>query len=126
MTVSGVLTGGASAQGVRQVCPVEVLASAPGGSDSKRTVSMIGAGFKASRFIQSGVDEQAARASAPLAIIMTRYIIILTRLLERRRPPHPLNRIGARSRGGNLPRRVNLTALTIRLAATIIVRKKWR
>ena len=54
-----------SAQGVRQVCPLDTLASAPGGSDSKRTESMIGAGFNPSRFIQSGVDEHAASASAP-------------------------------------------------------------
>jgi len=75
VTASGTLTGNASSQGVRQVCPLDVLASAPGGTDSNRTVSIIGDGFNASRFIQSGVDEHAARASAPLTITMTRYMI---------------------------------------------------
>ena len=41
-----------------------------------------GAGFSASRLIQSGVDEHAARARPPLTIAITRYII-LTRPLER-------------------------------------------
>ena len=53
--------------------PVGGLASAPGGSDSKRTVSIAGAGFSAS--VQSDVDEHAARASPPLTIAITRYII---------------------------------------------------
>lgn len=38
VTVSGASTGKASAQGVRHVCPFDVLASAPGGSDSNWTV----------------------------------------------------------------------------------------
>lgn len=75
MTDSGALIGNASSQGVRQVCPLDVLASAPEGLVSNRTVSVIGDGFNPSILIQSGVEEHAATASAPLTITMTRYMI---------------------------------------------------
>jgi hypothetical protein len=64
VTVIGVSTGSASVQGVRQICPLDALASAPGGSDSRLTESRDGPGLRLSRLIQSGV-EHAARASAP-------------------------------------------------------------
>jgi len=75
VTVIGELTGKARAQGVRQDCPFEVLASAPGGSDSNRTVSIIGDGLTEPRFSQSGDDEHAASASEPPTTIKTRYIV---------------------------------------------------
>jgi len=75
VTVIVALADKESEQGVRQVCPVEVFASAPGGSDSNCTVSIAGAGFSASRFIQSGV-EHAARANPPITIAITRYILL--------------------------------------------------
>lgn len=84
MTVIGALVGSASAQGVRQVCPLEILASAPGGSDSNCTLSIDGSDLKIS-FIE--LDEHAARASAPPMMAITRYIIGLIRPLERHRPP---------------------------------------
>lgn len=90
MTVSGALVGSASAQGVRQVCPLDVFASAPGGVDSKRTVSMIGAGFSASTLNQSGVEEHAASARPPPTIAMTRYILFLTHPLERQKARAPI------------------------------------
>ena len=89
VTVIGASTGNASAQGVRQVCPLDALASAPGGSDSKLTVSSDGPGLRPSRLIHSGVDEHAARARAPPMIARTRYII-LTVPLERLDAARPL------------------------------------
>ena len=45
-------------QGVLQVCPVDVLASAPGGSDSICTVTAVGVGLNISGI---ETDEQPAR-----------------------------------------------------------------
>lgn len=69
--------GSASAHGVRQVWPLDAFASAPGGSDSKLTVSKEGPDLNAFRFAQSELDEHAASARAPPTIARTRYIIIL-------------------------------------------------
>ena len=96
VTVIGASTGSASAQGVRQVCPLDALASAPGGSDSKLTVSNDGPGLRPLRFIQSGVDEHAARAMALPMIVRTRYII-LTVPFERLETARPVARTRIRA-----------------------------
>jgi hypothetical protein len=76
VTEEAASTGSASAHGVRQVWPLDAFASAPGGSDSKLTVSKEGPDLNASRLAQSELDEHAASASAPPAIARTRYIIL--------------------------------------------------
>lgn len=73
VTEKALSAGIASAQGVRQLSPVDVLASAPGGSDSKRMVSFAGSilnGFL--KVIES--DEHAARTRLAPMMAMTRYI----------------------------------------------------
>lgn len=62
-------------QGVLQVWPVEVLASAPAGSDSSDTVSVGGAGFMESS--HDDVEEQPARTRLPPRIAITRYIFYI-------------------------------------------------
>src|SRR4029453_16494787 len=62
-----------SSHGVRQVWPWVVLASAPGGSDSIRKVSVAGADLKKSRL---GIDaEHAARVKPHATKAMTRLIV---------------------------------------------------
>lgn len=82
MTVYEALDGSASAQGVLQLWPFETLASAPAGVDSKRTVSITGAGLKSSLYVsalsQSGVsdDEHATSASPAPTTARTRNISV--------------------------------------------------
>lgn len=68
------LTVTATEQGVRQVCPAEVLASAPAGSDSNCMVVAAGAGFGASNCIQLGMLEQEARLRPHAAMATTRFM----------------------------------------------------
>lgn len=106
VTVTGPEVGNASAQGVRQVCPLEALASAPGGSDSKRTVSIDGAGLNAS--VQSEPpDVHAANASAPPTIAITRYIVF--------KPVHSSDMIARplQGYGRGKDRATRLTTLTL-------------
>ena len=49
LTLNVPLPGTESMQGVRQPAPVPTLASAPGGSDSTRTETGVGAGLKAAK-----------------------------------------------------------------------------
>ena len=77
LTVSGnisfVLTCTVSSQGVRQVCPEEVLTSAPGGSDSNRNASDGGAELR--KFRLGMVAEQAATVKPHATMAMTRLMI---------------------------------------------------
>jgi len=68
----------ASEHGVRQVWPVEVLASAPAGSDSNCTVVAAGAALGRLKLGMLGIPEQAPRArdSAPSAMATTRFMIV--------------------------------------------------
>jgi hypothetical protein len=88
VTVIGDSTGNASEQGVRQLWPLDALASAPGGSDSRLIVSSVGPDLNAPKLIQSGDDEHAVSATAPPTITRTRYIILTVPLerLEAARP----------------------------------------
>src|SRR3954454_14676136 len=65
-----------SSQGVRQLCPCVVRASAPGGSDSTRSVSVAGDPLKKSRL---GIDmEHAASAKPHARMAITRLMVIPT------------------------------------------------
>jgi len=75
VTEEAASTGSASAHGVRQVWPLDAFASAPGGSDSKLTVSKEGPDLNVS-LAQSELDEHAASASALPTIARTRYIVL--------------------------------------------------
>ena len=77
MTDEAASTGSASAHGVRQVWPLDALASAPGGSDSRLTVSKDAPDLNASRLAKSEVDEHAASANALPIIARTRYIMLV-------------------------------------------------
>jgi hypothetical protein len=79
----------ASEQGVRHDWPIEVLASAPAGSDSNCMVVAAGAAFGRSNCIQLGMLEQAARLMAQAAIAITRLMITTVRSCGRtsRAPP---------------------------------------
>jgi len=68
----------ASEHGVRQVWPVEVLASAPAGSDSNCTVVAAGAALGRLKLGMLGIPEQAPRArdSAPSAMATGRFMIV--------------------------------------------------
>jgi hypothetical protein len=62
-----------SSQGVRQLCPWTLRASAPGGSDSIRTMSVGGDDFKKSRL---GMEaEHAATVKPHATTAMTRLMI---------------------------------------------------
>jgi hypothetical protein len=62
-----------SSQGVRQLCPCEVRASAPGGSDSTRKTSVAGVDLKISKL---GMDiEHAASAKLQAVTAITRVMI---------------------------------------------------
>lgn len=76
--LTGPVFASASVHGVIQVSPLEARACAPGGLDSSVTVFLIGAGFKASKLSQSGVEEHAARVAALAIIVITRYMIVPT------------------------------------------------
>jgi hypothetical protein len=68
----------AIAQGVRQVCPREVRASAPAGSDSNCMFTVVGVGFRkpdVSSDIQLGIPEHAARLKPQTATAITRFMI---------------------------------------------------
>lgn len=77
-----------SAQGVLQVCPVEVLMSAPAGSDANSTVDAAGVGvmFGISK-LGSDIFEQAPRAMQEAAVTKTRRMMISVNSCGRR--PHP-------------------------------------
>src|SRR5262249_9032431 len=62
-----------SSQGVRQLCPSDVLASAPGGSDSIRSESDDGAGLRKLRLDM--VAEHAAKGKPHAAMAMTLRMI---------------------------------------------------
>ena len=84
----------ASEHGVRQVWPVEVLASAPAGSDSNCTVVAAGAEAGRLKLGMLGMLEQAPRArdSAPSAMATGRFMIVsvhLRRLAARASKPQP-------------------------------------
>jgi hypothetical protein len=65
----------ASEQGVRQVCPVEVRASAPAGSDSNCIVVAVGAGLDFSKPIQPGMLEHAETVNPHAATTTHRFMI---------------------------------------------------
>jgi hypothetical protein len=65
----------ASEQGVRQVCPSEVRASAPAGSDSNCIVVAAGATVDGPNCIQLGAVEQAARLNPQAAIAKRRFMV---------------------------------------------------
>src|SRR5215471_4780618 len=86
--------GRPSVQGVRQVAPVTVRASAPGGSDSMRTCSVGGAGLNAdmSRLgIQLGVHDEQPDINKPHAATATTRPMTLSvpRRTRRLRAPRP-------------------------------------
>src|SRR5579871_2003300 len=67
--------GTVSSHGVRQVCPCEVRASAPGGSDSIRNTSVGGLDLKKSKL---GMDiEQSASASPQATAAITRLMLLM-------------------------------------------------
>ncbi len=76
-----------SAQGVRQVWPVDVLTSAPGGSDSN---SRVVAGEVNPKFGISklGSEKPAQAASAKLDIVMTRTLSMMISVNSCGRRPH--------------------------------------
>ena len=67
----------ATEQGVRQVCPNDVRASAPDGSDSNCIFTVVGVGLKkpVSSCIQPGMPEHAARLNPQAAIAIARFMI---------------------------------------------------
>ena len=68
--------GSASAQGVRHVCPFDVFASAPGGVDSKRTVSRMRRRLERVEASSNPALMNKPRGSVPrTTIAMTRYIL---------------------------------------------------
>src|SRR5215469_2051462 len=90
--------GRPSVQGVRQVAPVTVRASAPGGSDSMRTCSVGGAGLNAdmSRLgIQLGVHDEQPDINKPHAATAIRRpmtvsaTLSVSRRTRRLRSPRP-------------------------------------
>ena len=93
VTANSLSVGTVSSQGVRQVCPWEVRASAPGGSDSIRSTSVLGVDLKKSKL---GIDiEHAARAKPHPTAAITRYALLLVMLLmvippPARRPKPPI------------------------------------
>src|SRR3954467_15751929 len=62
-----------SSQGVRQLCPCEVRASAPGGSDSTRKTSLGGVDLKISML---GMDIEHAASAKLQAITATTRVMI--------------------------------------------------
>ncbi len=75
------LAGSASVQGVRQPGPVGALASAPAGSDSTRTLALMGAVLNADMSML-GIDQfidPHAESDTPQAIIARTRFIITTR-----------------------------------------------
>ena len=75
-----------SAQGVRQVWPVDVLTSAPAGSDSNSNVEVAGPALKLG-ISKLGKFEQAPRARLEIAMTMTRRMMVP--VISRGRWPHP-------------------------------------
>jgi hypothetical protein len=74
VTETSPLAWTASSQGVRQLCPDDVLASAPGGSDSIRSASDDGADFMKFR-LDMDMEEHAARVKPHAMMAMTRLMI---------------------------------------------------
>jgi hypothetical protein len=77
-----------SAQGVLHVCPVDVLTSAPAGSDTNSTVEAAGVGvmFGISK-LGNEKFEQAPRAMLEAAMTRTRRMMVSVNSCGRR--PHP-------------------------------------
>jgi hypothetical protein len=77
---------------VRQVWPVEVLTSAPGGSDSNSSVDVAGVELKLGKLgiskLGSEPPEQAARAKLEATIIRTRCMMVSVNS-RGRRPQSP-------------------------------------
>jgi len=94
----------ASEQGVRHVWS-PTLTSAPGGSDSKRTASVTGAGLKKSKF--EFEDVQAASRRPPPTIAITRYMMNPVHQVDNHLPGPTIRRAPDRRNRG---RAVNLTA----------------
>jgi hypothetical protein len=65
----------ASEHGVRQVCPSDILASAPAGSDSNCIVVAAGTGFGESNCSQPGKLEQAERLNPHAAATTIRFMV---------------------------------------------------
>ena len=76
MTDNGLSACTVTEHGVLQFCPLDNVAVAPAGEDSNATESVGGAGLKASKFIQSGVDEHPANRRPPPRTKTTRYMIL--------------------------------------------------
>jgi hypothetical protein len=78
-----------SAHGVRQLCPVDVLTSAPAGSDSNSTVEAAGVAAGRLGISKLGNDmfEQAPRAMLENAMTRTRRMMVSVNSCGRR--PHP-------------------------------------
>jgi hypothetical protein len=90
-----------SSQGVRQLCPEEVFASAPAGSDSNRTAAVGGDEFRKFRL---GTDaEQAATVNPHAMTAMTRLII--TPHYCGLQPPYPKPRPCRTAREGSTHRK---------------------
>jgi len=73
VTETSPLAWTASSHGVRQLCPDDVLASAPGGSDSIRSASDDGVDFM--KFRLEDMEEHAARVKPHAMMAMTRLMI---------------------------------------------------
>ena len=69
----------ATEHGVLHVCPCDVRASAPAGSDSNCIVVAAGAGFGTSNCMKSGMAEQAARLIPQAAMTKMRFMAMTVR-----------------------------------------------
>src|SRR6185436_7272410 len=79
-------------QGVRQACPDDIFTSAPGGSDSNRTVSVGGDELKKLRF---GMEAEHAATVNPHATTAMTRLMLGSHHLATRAPPTPLTTIRA-------------------------------
>ena len=91
-----------SAQGVRQVCPVDVLTSAPGGSDSNSTVLAAGAAWKLGQS-KLGKEPPEQAASAMLDAVIMKTLRIVISVNSRGLRPHPQVTLSATRKGLAVP-----------------------
>jgi len=101
----------ASSQGVRQLCPWDVFASAPGGSDSTRSASVVGDDFRKFRLVRLDMDEHAATVKPHAITAMTR-LIIGSHHFGGMQPPYPQS---TTTRARQLPRTEPLPRLRRRI-----------
>ncbi len=106
----------ASAQGVRQVCPVEVRASAPAGSDSNWIVVVAGPKPGNEKLGMLGMPEHPARLKPQAAMATVRFMIASVYCCgPRPRPP----RAKARAIADRIPLKCALTRVNGRLMRPI-------